>query len=102
MKAHFEITQLNPAVTAADHVVAALGQEAARLAMISLRADWLTPTEAYDLEPLAVGIAYLLEEECPPHRNEPANITVAPLTQKEVADHIAARVREHTLDKERA
>lgn len=59
----------DPAVIAADYVVAALGRDGARLAVAALRAGWLTPEEAAVLEPLAAGIAFMLGEPLPKHRH---------------------------------
>lgn len=62
------IDAFDPAVIAADYTIAALGRDGARLALIALRADWLTPDEAARLEPFATGIAQLLGEQLPAHR----------------------------------
>lgn len=88
----FEISTLNPAVTAADYLLAAVGQEAAKVALVALRADWLTPDEAWDLEPVAVGLAYLLGMECPKHRGADPTITIS-ADPRELADAVSARLR---------
>lgn len=63
-----ELGPIHPAVIAADYVIAALGPIGAAKTMHALRAGWLTPAEADLLEPLARGIAKLLEVEVPEHR----------------------------------
>jgi hypothetical protein len=63
-----KLDRLHPAVTAADYTIAALGPEAALLLLHVLRVGWMTPGEVAQLEPLAQGIAQLLEVDLPPYR----------------------------------
>lgn len=49
-----------PAVIAADYIVAALGEENARLAVAALCAGWMTDDEAARLEPLAAAVARMI------------------------------------------
>lgn len=58
----------DPGLIAADYVTAAIGVDGARVALVALRAGWLTPAEAERLEPLAAGLAQILDEPVPPHR----------------------------------
>ena len=60
-----------PGLVAADYVTAALGPAGAHLALLALRAGWLTPAEAEQLEPLARGLAQILDEPVPTHRGKP-------------------------------
>lgn len=62
---------LDSGVIAADYVTAALGRDGAQLALVALRAEWLTPAEAEQLEPLAVGLAHILGTALPAHRAAP-------------------------------
>jgi len=55
--------------SAGDHVVTLVGKEAAWVAVMALRAGWLSPREAEKLVPLARGIALILGEDLPPHRH---------------------------------
>jgi hypothetical protein len=50
---------LDPATTAADYAIAALGVERAPLLVAALTAGWLSSEERDALRPLAVGVAYL-------------------------------------------
>lgn len=84
-----EIDTLHPAVAAADYLISGLGKEGARIVMHALRAGWLTPSEAEQVEPLAVAIAYLLEESCPAHRDRPPSTTINTASTRAVANRIA-------------
>jgi hypothetical protein len=50
---------LDPATTAADYALAALGLERAPLLVAALTAGWMSDDERAALRPLAVGVAYL-------------------------------------------
>ncbi len=47
------------AITAADYALTRIGIENAKLLVLALSADWLTPREYETLKPLAVAAAYL-------------------------------------------
>lgn len=64
------------AVLAAKHILGALGPEGAELVLVAIRANWLTPAEVERMEPLAAGLAYLLEQDVPTHRGYPADTQV--------------------------
>jgi hypothetical protein len=61
---------LHPAMVAADYIIEALGgaPHPVRVLLLALRAEWLSPTEAAWLEPLAACVAYLAGETMPEHR----------------------------------
>ncbi len=88
-----EINSLNPAVTAADYLIAALGMDGAKLALWALRADWLLDREAKQLEPLAAALAYLLNEECPKHCGKKVTTRVVTATPTEIGAAVVAHVR---------
>jgi len=50
---------LDPATTAADYAIAAIGVERAPLLVAALTAGWLSAEERAALRGLAVGVAYL-------------------------------------------
>ena len=70
------IDTFHPAVSAADNIVAAVGEEGAAIVLWALRADWLLRREAERLEPIAAGIAYLLKKEVPRHRGQKCRTSV--------------------------
>lgn len=60
---------LHPAMIAADAAIEALGSHGAYLLMCACRAGWLTSGEADKLEPLAVALGWLTNEDVPRHRD---------------------------------
>jgi hypothetical protein len=64
-----------PIRAAARLMVDALGAHAAYLAAVALRAGWLTPREAAQLEPLAAELGRQLGEDLPAHRAGRAGVT---------------------------
>lgn len=66
---------LSPYAIAADAIAAALGNQAAYILLVCLRAGWLTTREADLLEPLAVELGRMIGEEVPPHRGRAAEVT---------------------------
>lgn len=84
------IDTMHPAVAAGDYLMAAVGQEGARLALWAFRADWLLQREADVLEPLAAAIAYLLKEEVPKHRGRSCKTKIV---QGDVGAAVSQRLR---------
>jgi hypothetical protein len=77
MTAFREIDNLDPAVIAADHLLAAVGRKNAYLLMHALRADWMIPEEAEKFEAVVAGLAYLAGEDAPKHQGRPLLTRVA-------------------------
>lgn len=64
-----KVDPFDPAIIAADYVLAAIREpEARKLVVLALSAGWLTPAEFEQLKPLANAVAYLAGLPAPTHR----------------------------------